>query len=76
MKQISAVEWLAKEIQEQLNMFFPDATLYQPTIEQAKEMEREQIVEGFNFGVYDGGALIKKYKMSGEQYYNETFKSE
>jgi hypothetical protein len=41
MKQ-TAVEWLAKEIQEQLNMFFSNATLYQPTIEQAKEMEKEQ----------------------------------
>jgi hypothetical protein len=42
-------------------------------LDQAKEMEKEQIVEGFNFGVYDGGAFIKKYKMSGEQYYNEAY---
>jgi hypothetical protein len=45
-------------------------------IQQAKEMEKEQIKDAFNFGVYDGGGIIKKYKMSGEQYYNETFKSE
>ena len=44
--------------------------------EQAKEIEKQQIEEAFNFGVYDGGGIIKKYKMSGEQYYNETFKSE
>ena len=40
------------------------------------EKEKEQIKDAFNFGVYDGGGIIKKYKMSGEKYYNETFKSE
>lgn len=40
MKQ-TAVEWLANEIQEQLKIFFPGATLYQPTIQKAKEMEKE-----------------------------------
>lgn len=45
-------------------------------INRAKEIEKEQIMSAFDFGVYDGGGIIKKYKMSGEQYYNETFKSE
>lgn len=40
------------------------------------EMEKQQMIDAFNFGVYDGGGIIKKYKMSGEQYYNEQFKSE
>lgn len=44
--------------------------------EQAKAMEKEHIMSAFDFGVYDGGGIIKKYKMSGKQYYNETFKSE
>ena len=44
-------------------------------INRAKEIEKEQIMSAFDFGVYDGGGIIKKYKMSGEQYYNETFKS-
>jgi hypothetical protein len=48
--------------------------IHQDDIDKAIEIEKEQIVEGFNFGVYDGGGLIKKYKMSGEQYYNQTFK--
>jgi hypothetical protein len=42
----------------------------------AEEMEKEQIMSAFAFGVYDGGGIIKKYKMSEEQYYNETFKPE
>ena len=40
------------------------------------EKEKEQIMNAFSFGVYDGGGIIKKYKMSAEQYYNEIFKSE
>lgn len=80
MKQ-TAVEWLAKEIQEQLNMFFPDATLYQPTIEQAKEMEREQIIK---HSLELAKILISNpYETSGkmpteliDSYINETFKSE
>ena len=68
----TAVEWLAKEIQEQLNMFFPNATLYQPTIEKAKEMEKEQMEKTWVAGLYcetgDRQAFI--------DYYNETFKSE
>jgi hypothetical protein len=59
MKQ-TAVEWfyqriLAKDIKE--------------VFEQAKEMEKEQIIDAFNYGQFDLG-------MEAEQYYNETFKSE
>jgi len=72
MKKISATEWLAKEIQEQLNMFFPNATLYQPTIEQAKQMEKEQIENAY----WDGGQDIPLSEQRCKQYYNETFKSE
>jgi hypothetical protein len=68
----TAVEWLIDELRNKHGL---SIDLYSE-FEQAKEMEKEQIVEGFNFGVYDGGALIKKYKMSGEQYYNETFKQQ
>jgi hypothetical protein len=53
MKQ-TAVEWLAKEIQEQLNMFFPNATLYQPTIDKAKEMENSQNKYFHDVGFYTG----------------------
>ena len=72
MKQ-TAIEWLVKQVNSDcLNSTF----IRQDLIEQAKQMEKEQIMEAFDFGVYDGGGIIKKYKMSGEQYYNETFKSE
>jgi hypothetical protein len=64
----TAVEWLVHELG------LDCTTDHEDEINEALEMEKEQIVEGFNFGVYDGGALIKKYKMSGEQYYKKTFK--
>jgi len=67
----TAVEFLASVLSQTGPITEDD---FNSLVEQAQEMEKEQIVEGFNFGVYDGGALIKKYKMSGEQYYNETFK--
>lgn len=72
MKQ-TAVEWLTNHI---LNSDFETDEEWQNVFEQAKEMEKQQIMSAFNFGVYDGGGIIKKYKMSGEQYYNETFKPE
>ena len=38
-------------------------------IEQAKEMEKEQIENAFNYGQFDLG-------MEADEYYNQTFKSE
>ena len=72
MKQ-TAVEWLANEIQEQLKMFFPGATLYQPTIEQAKEMEKEQLCY---FYVKGAEAEINNPYVSNIEFYNKIFKSE
>ena len=63
MKQ-TAVEWLREKLWKEFNFIFSDNIL-----EQAKEMEKQQIVEAYD-----------KNKMGrvdyGEQYYNETFKSE
>jgi hypothetical protein len=73
MAQQTAVEWL----KEQYDSCPPyEQFLGESEWEQALEMEKKQIENAFNYGVYDGGGLIKKYKMSGEIYYNETFKSE
>jgi len=63
MKQ-TAVEWLVEQI-------CGDHTdLWQKEIEQAKEMEKEQIVNAYNDCEWTGD------HEDGEQYYNETFKSE
>jgi len=68
MKQ-TAVEWLV----EHLNLDETSPNYNNLTIEKAKQMEKEQIIEfannyGFDICAYD-------YERA-EQYYNETFKSE
>ena len=65
MKQ-TAVEWLVEQMK--LDELF-NADYF---IEQAKEMEKEQIMDSFYIGSecnYDGS-------YPAEQYYNETYKSE
>jgi hypothetical protein len=62
MKQ-TAVEWLVEQI------CGDHTSEWQEQIKQAKEMEKEQIIDAFNYGQFDLG-------MEAEQYYNETFKSE
>jgi hypothetical protein len=59
MKQ-TAVEWLAKQMQH------PE--IFNPYIEQAKEMEKEQIVDAYN----EGDIQL----VNGEQYYNENYKQD
>jgi hypothetical protein len=58
MKQ-TAVEWLWDNWKDKCNSFEELVSLFK----QAKEMEKEQIIDAYQFG-------------DGEQYYNETFKSE
>lgn len=79
-KKQTAVEWLAEKYNylawmrsnedisassavEWLNNFF----------EQAKEMEREQIMESYDCGIYDGGENVSHYNMNAEQYYTEVY---
>ena len=74
MKQ-TAVEWLVKK-------FMTENTTregWHEIFEQAKEMEKDQIIEAYEQGYTEdipypvsGGY----YRMNAEQYYNETFKSE
>jgi hypothetical protein len=64
----TAVEWL-------LEQYVNKGIITIEDIEQAKEMEREQIIEAFKQGVaYWNGDEWKLIDI--EQYYNETFKSE
>ena len=63
MKQ-TAVEWLINKLDGENHLSINEINR---VVEQAKEMEKEQIIEA------------NKNKMpfiSGEEYYNETFKSE
>ena len=79
MKQ-TAVEWL--ENQMKTSKYFYNlmedinsrSTVAQSDIfEQAKEMEKEQIKEGYIMSLLDRDNKIRR---DAEQYYNETYKSE
>ena len=63
MKQ-TAVEWLENEFQEMCKDFGGIHIDFIERFEQAKEIEKQQIIDAV------GAPII------GEQYYNETFKSE
>jgi uncharacterized protein YycO len=76
MKQ-TAVEWLVDEIAEKYNFRF--ATYYGQEIQQAKAMEKEQIMKAFYKGRQEEqykNLFNNHVRKSEEQYYNETFKSE
>jgi hypothetical protein len=67
----TAVEYLYKIIHARIHID-KDLSEY---LEQAKEIEKQQIVDAFESGFYDAGENISNYNMSAEQYYNETFKN-
>ena len=63
---MTAVEWLVQQLRN--GKEFNDNL-----IKQAKEMEKEQIVEAYYKG---GDDLTKMHFIEPKEYYNETFKSE
>ena len=73
MKQ-TAVEWFAEELNNwRIREFGEDAIIGIPSevFDQAKEMEKEQIIDAYDRG-YDEYDIYR----NGQNYYNETFKSE
>jgi hypothetical protein len=62
----TAVEWLVNEIESKNGKYF--TSYFIEFIEQAKEMEKQQIIDAYRFP----NTLVD---MSSEQYYNETFKN-
>jgi hypothetical protein len=71
MNKQTAVEWLFEQLY--LSQGYGNTI---EMLEQAKEMEKEQIIDAFDCGIYDGGENVSHYNMNAEQYYNETYKSE
>ena len=73
MKQ-TAVEWLVKKLSYETSdgTIISHHFIINKLVEQAKEMEKEQIENAYNEGVY----LAMTPSKTAEQYYNKTFKSE
>ena len=76
MAQQTAVEWLVKQIKSDQNQKALSASEWMQVIDQALQMEREQIEQAF----IKGNEFVPKWKINGvpyiesEQYYNETYK--
>ncbi len=77
MKQ-TAVEWLVKELESFGNTQFCKIEWEQLDllIEQAKAMEKEQIIEAYLKNHLQGCWMKNTPEEYAEQYYKETFKSE
>lgn len=65
---MTAVEWLQKKYWKKLSTT-EDLIIF----EQAKEMEKQQIVDAFNQGFKDNSDFENPKYRDAEQYYNETF---
>jgi hypothetical protein len=71
MAQQTAVEWLIEQIEGTDFKIARAIGLkkYNQIVQQAKAMEKEQIVEAHNEGIWIEGKAFDE----GEQYYNETY---
>ena len=67
MEKQTAVKWLEKEFVKLESTIGVHGVMYE-LIEQAKEIEKQQIMDAV-----DGFPLDKRH-LDGEQYYNETYK--
>jgi len=68
MKQ-TAVEWLVEQLERHHVKIDIKNTV---TFEQAKAMEKEQITEAYDAGLFDGSMDVVKDRMY-KKYYNETY---
>ena len=77
---MTAVEFLEKEIFRNYKFLLQkvDCTRLEESINQAKEMEKQQIIDACYFAYNEGCSYMSYGKTeydSFEQYYNETFKN-
>jgi uncharacterized protein (DUF2342 family) len=69
---MTAVEWLVEQLFKTYNNTTEKKIDNKSIIEQAKDMEKQQIIDANTAGVNQG---LHGYK-SAEEYYNKTFKKE
>ena len=75
MNKQTAVEWLQKQLEcfgnkHELQMSW--ATVDE-LLEQAKEIEKQQIIDAFGVGCHHESKRLVGYQDDAEQYYNETY---
>jgi hypothetical protein len=73
MEKQTAVEWLTEKLRIEFGFAFSHLNI----LEQAKEMEKQQIEDAYKDGRFSGQTNWGYGNdTTSEQYYNETFKSE
>ena len=74
-KQMTAVEWLQERIN--IGLTYEQEVLFEGFFEQAKEMEKEQIIDAYRDGRSDQQSekASRFYNRNAEFYYNETYKN-
>ena len=70
MKKQTAVEWLAEQFDNIVELYPSQFEEVNKVIEQAKEMEKKQIIETAYFMYMNG---TTKYPITAEQYYKENY---
>jgi len=67
----TAVEWLVEQIENKNGKEF--SSYYSEFLEQAKEMEKEQVMNAYGHGVADEAGEILDSTKDAEQYYRDTY---
>ena len=77
-KNLTAVEWLEDKLNSVKPTQFCSIETIKEWIKQAKEMEKQQIIDAHGIKTTHGfeNGMSWWNQKSGEQYYNETYKSE
>ena len=74
MSKQTAVEWLIQSIVEDQTIKAKSISEWNMVYEQAKAMEREQMIDAFGVGCQVESTRLIGYQGMAEQYYNETYK--
>ena len=76
MKQ-TAIEWLWEQIDNSIPFQnIQTSQIFNGLLEQAKAMEKEQIIDAFGVGCQVESTRLIGYQDIADDYYNETFKPE
>jgi hypothetical protein len=70
---MTAVEWLYKNLLEN-PISNQDIEYNEAVFHNAKELEKQQIIEAYKQGQYDSNDSKHIMETEAEQYYNDTFK--
>jgi disulfide oxidoreductase YuzD len=71
----TAVEWLYNNLKSHFEHDGDLLEVVQFSFEQAKEMEKQQIIDAYKNGKYESDKIVMSDRFYAEQYYNEQFKN-